>query len=126
MFRSESGSRSGPWCAGSDDDRRGALVQCAVARSVLSAARGAGVPLDPTCEESLSVIERWCEGDATAAEVRTATREVTLRRLEVDEARDAAGRWRRRMCDEVLRACNAAREAFDGNPLERTSKMSMV
>ena len=92
----------------------------------MAAARGAGVPLDTTCEESLLVVERWCQGDATAAEVRTAAREVLLLQLEQREEAESLRLWRQRMYAEVLRACDDARDAFDGSPLERTSKMSMI
>lgn len=127
MFRSGSGSREEVWRTSSPDDaRRGALVQCAVARSVMAAARGAGVALDTTCEESLCVVERWCQGDATAAEVRTAAREVMLLQLGVAEERDALRAWRQRMYEEVLRACDDARDSLDGSPLERPSQMSTI
>ncbi len=92
----------------------------------MAAARGAGVALEPTCEESLCVVERWCQGDATAAEVRTAAREVMLLQIDVRGEGDPLRRWRERMYEEVLRACDDARDSFDGNPLERTSQMSMI
>ncbi len=126
MYRTRSGYPSEAWGERDPDDaRRSAQLQCAIARSVLGAARSVGVPVEPRCEESLFAVERWCTGAGTAAEVRSAAREVMLRRLEVFNDPDALGAWRRRICDAVLRACDEAREALDGSPLERTSQTSV-
>lgn len=126
MTRTRTDAWSDSWADSSESARRSVQVLCAIARSVLGGALGAGVPLDPCCEEALHVVERWCRGDASDADVRRAAREVTLRRVEFATACDGAGLWRRRVCDAVLRACDEAREALEGSARERVSQMSVA
>ncbi len=120
--RDERGWGGAPADHDHDDARRSTLVQCAIARSVFRAARAAGVPPEPSCEESLHVVEQWCRGRATAIDVRNAAREVVLRRMELGDVPTPCVK----MCDAVLRACDEAQEALDGNPLERPSQVSFA
>ena len=120
MARTRSDAQRDSWSDASEQARRSAQVLCAVARSVLGGARGAGVTLDRECDEALIVVERWGHGDASEAEVRDAARAVTLRRADAS-AIDTSGRWRRRACDAVLRACDEVGAAPEGGARERVS-----
>ncbi len=122
MARTRSDAQRDSWFDASSSARRSAQVLCAVARSVLGGARGAGVTLDRCCDEALLVVERWCRGEASDLEVRDAARAVMLRSAEVMPL-DASGRWRRRACDAVLRACDEVGAAPEGGVRERPSQL---
>jgi hypothetical protein len=102
--------------------RERVLVRCAMAWSIVRGARVAGHPIDPCCEEALFTLERWCRGEATASDVRTAAREATLWALDLHVSRDS---WRARTSEAVRMACEEARLSLDGLSVERSSQMGL-